>query len=101
MMKKRFLPLIGALLLLTGLASVALVQGQSADTGSTARVSSPATAPAEAPVEPSAQDVQSAAEQSAQPANSGESSKVITGCGKPTPCPDRSCEDCPRNIYLR
>lgn len=100
-MKRRFLPLIGALLLLVGLASAALIQGEPVDTVSPARVSSSSVAPVDVPVEPSALEPQTAAERTAGRGSSAEPARVITGCGKPTPCPDRSCEDCPRNIYLR
>jgi hypothetical protein len=30
-----------------------------------------------------------------------EQPKVKTGCGKAVPCPNRSCETCPFNIYLK
>jgi len=33
-------------------------------------------------------------------ADSTEEARPLTGCGKPTPCPNRDCEDCPYNIYL-
>lgn len=32
--------------------------------------------------------------------NSTEEASPRTGCGKPTPCPNRDCEDCPNNVYL-
>jgi len=29
------------------------------------------------------------------------STEIKTGCGKPEPCPGRSCEDCPHNRLLK
>lgn len=100
-MKRRFLPLIGALLLLSGLVSAALLQGESADTVSPTPISVSAPAPAEGPAAPADLGDKPVAEPATEPATAAEPERVVTGCGKPTPCPDRSCEDCPRNIYLR
>ena len=33
--------------------------------------------------------------------DSTEEARPLTGCGRPTPCPNRDCEDCPYNIYLQ
>jgi hypothetical protein len=34
-------------------------------------------------------------------AGQAEQPKIKTGCGKAVPCPNRSCENCPFNIYLK
>ena len=34
------------------------------------------------------------------PEGAGAPAVPATGCGKPVPCPDRDCADCPHNTYL-
>jgi hypothetical protein len=100
-MVRRFLPLLGALLLLAGLASVALIQGKPADATTAVRMSASATPADYAQAAPSDPRGDADLARAAGPTTSREPARALTGCGRPGPCPARSCEECPRNIRLR
>ena len=59
-----------------------------------ARVETSRAAPTAEPIAPAPTAV------TPEVADSTEEARPLTGCGKPTPCPNRDCEDCPYNIYL-
>jgi len=103
-MKKQFVPLAIALASLLAFAAVAAFNSGAPDRPETTHAVSAADpadfeAQASAPLADFPAKADSApAQQEAQPATRA---PVKTGCGKPVPCPGRSCEDCPNNIYLR
>jgi len=115
-MKRRFLPLTIAL---AGLLAFVAVAAMKSDTPQPAAGASltlaselaraqprqlpqPAPAPAHTPAD-GALDAAPAAPTTpaAEAAPEPEQPSVKTGCGKAVPCPNRSCEDCPFNIYLK
>lgn len=122
-MTKRFLPLAVALAALLGFVLMAAVRSETRQPPVSAcrsPVAEPAAlqidhsprpasgdapdqvAPELAPSAPSAPaNPATPAEAAAEPQPEPTQPPVKTGCGKAAPCPNRSCEDCPFNIYLR
>lgn len=122
-MTKRFLPLAVALAALLGFVLMAAVRSETrqppvsvcrSPVGEPAALQidhSPGPASGEAPDQVAPELAPSASSAGAGPARPAEAAAeprpeptqppVKTGCGKATPCPNRSCEDCPFNIYLR
>jgi hypothetical protein len=103
-MKRRFAPLIISLGLLVVFSAAAYLRaGPTPHDQATGPPSARGAAVLEdqAPT-PAAVGTQPAAE-NAEPgaADSADQAVVKTGCGKPEPCPGRSCEDCPNNVLLR
>jgi len=117
-MTKRFLPLVGVVVLLAGFAFF-VAMGERATpkdeaprspllspmADSRSESAPPTTAPTEADstlatVENTKQDGDQASE-GATGKSTQENPAVVTGCGKPTPCPNRDCATCPYNIYLK
>ena len=101
-MRKRFVPLVIALVSLAAFGVLGTLTGGSPPSQQPAAaapaVSVDSTAPAPVPTAdapaPAAQ-AEEAAEDAGAPAT------VVTGCGKPALCPGRDCADCPHNIYLK
>ena len=90
-MRNRSAPLALALCALLVFAGIAYMRAESADRSRPAAAVEAADAPAAAEAAP--------AGDSQTPGAEGQA--VKTGCGKPVPCPNRSCEDCPSNVRLK
>jgi len=101
-MRKRFVPLAIALASLAAFGVLGVING-----GSTPLQQPAAAAPAVS-TEPAAPgpatigDASAPAAQAEEAASNPEGAATpVTGCGKPVPCPNRDCADCPHNIYLK
>jgi len=113
--KKLLAPLTITLGLMLALGAAASLRSGPPEPGTPLQLASPASqtkiSDAVVPVAPPEETVgtatsgSSAFDTTAPPAESETASPdgpvVKTGCGKPTPCPNRSCEDCPFNRYLK
>ena len=102
-MKKRLMILALALTAVTAFALVAVLS--SGSTGHETQLGQlPAVAAAEVETSRAAPTAESIAPAptavTPEVPDSTEEALPRTGCGKPTPCPNRDCEDCPYNIYL-
>jgi hypothetical protein len=99
-MKRRLVLLAAALgLLLSFAAAATWMSSATQDAGYHAGAAAAAAAPTEvreAPPAPASTAVEVTPGEQSQ-----EDTAVKTGCGKPTPCPDRDCADCPSNRYLK
>ena len=95
-MRNRSAPLALALCALLVFAGIAYMRAESADRSRPAAAVEAARSPA--PAEASPQTAAPAGD-SHTPGAEGQAAK--TGCGKPVPCPNRSCEDCPNNVRLK
>jgi len=110
-MRKRFVPLVIALVSLAAFGVLGVLTGGStpsqqpaaAAPATTAESTAPAPAPTgDAPAPAPTGDAPAPAAQAEEPAgNPGGAATPVTGCGKPVPCPNRDCADCPHNIYLK
>ena len=110
-MAKQFLPLTIALASLCALAAFAALLPGSTPHPKPGYLSSAVGQPKmAAQAAPRAADLQAEAAEPATEATNVTGQKSTrpaaktagqTGCGKHTPCPNKSCEDCPFNIYLK
>jgi len=118
-MTRRSLPLVGIVVLLAGFAFFVAMGERAApkDEAAVSPVVSPTvdirSAAPDAPkaVATEAQDIpatpgntdqsQEGTFQNGSGGTPQEKPAVVTGCGKPTPCPNRDCATCPYNIYLK
>jgi len=101
-MRKRFVPLVIALVSLAAFGVLGVLTGGSTPSQQPAAAAPATTAESTAPAPAPTGDAPAPAAQAEEPAgNPGGAATPVTGCGKPVPCPNRDCADCPHNIYLK
>jgi len=101
-MRKRFLPLAIALASLAAFGVLGALTGGSTPSQQPAAAAPAVSVDSTAPGPTPTGDAPAPAAQAEKaPGNPGKAATPVTGCGKPVPCPNRDCADCPHNIYLK
>ena len=101
-MRKRFVPLAIALASLAAFGVLGVLTGGSTPSQQPAAVAPAVSAEPAAPGPETIGDASAPAAQAEEAASNPEGAvTLVTGCGKPVPCPNRDCADCPHNIYLK
>lgn len=101
-MGKRCVPLVIALVSLAAFGVLGVLTGGSTPSQQPAAAAPATTAESTAPAPAPTGDAPAPAAQAEEPAgNPGGAATPVTGCGKPAPCPNRDCAECPHNIYLK
>jgi len=99
-MRKRFVPLAIALASLAAFGVLGAINGGSTPSQQPAAAAPAVSAESAAPDSAPTGTAPAPAAQEAA-GNPGAAATPVTGCGKPVPCPNRDCADCPHNIYLK
>jgi len=101
-MRKRFVPLVIALVSLAAFGVLGVLTGGSTPSQQPAAAAPATTAESTAPAPAPTGDAPAPAAHIEETAESPQvPATVVTGCGKPALCPGRDCADCPHNIYLK